>query len=224
MSDQNDAEIEQLADNCRFENARFQREGASDPKPCFELFKRALADQNSLALNHIYAIYLPKMQWWAQRYIGSSDVGEDPEFIAEVAFFNFYRASIGDRFHQKFQSLPQIIRFMQTCVFNLIRQYWRDSHDLDEEFPNTDLPSPNQPDSGGRAQELWAHICELIPEPDDQLLAWLSFVLDMKPAEIVKYDEYRDKWPTSREVSVALYRIRRILRGDDDLGNWLNNS
>src|SRR5690349_9539525 len=120
MTMRNDEDVERLADECRFENARFLRDKESNPKPCFDLLRLALSAANPLAMDHVYAIYIPKMQWWASQYIGSTEIGEDPEYFAEVAFVNFYRASIGEQFDRKFESLPRLIRFMQACVRNLI--------------------------------------------------------------------------------------------------------
>jgi hypothetical protein len=45
------------------------------------------------------------------------------------------------------------------------------------------------------------------------------FTLDMKPAEIVT--AYPGRWADEREISVALYRIRRLLRQDPELRRLL---
>jgi DNA-directed RNA polymerase specialized sigma24 family protein len=224
MPELNDVEIEQLADNCRFENARFQRENISDPTPCFELLRQGLAELNSMALDHVHAIYLPKMEWWASRYIGSQDIGEDAEYFAVDAFFNFYRAAIGEQFDRKFQSLPKIIRFMQVCVRNGIWQYLRKDGNRTIPLPDTDLTATDRVEEDSELAAIWARICELLSNPEHQLLARLVVVLEMKPSEIVEFEEYSAIWPRARDISIRLYHIRKILSDDDTLRNWMNDS
>jgi hypothetical protein len=73
------------------------------------------------------------------------------------------------------------------------------------------------PDLAGRitAAELWRQIERLLPDPRDRLLARCAFVEDLKPRQIVK--AYPSRWRDEREVSVELYRIRRLLRNDPEL-------
>jgi hypothetical protein len=68
------------------------------------------------------------------------------------------------------------------------------------------------------ASELWAHICTLLPDADDQLLAQLHLVQHLKPSQIIA--EQPGKWATERAISVALQRIRRILRNDPQIRDW----
>ena len=63
--------------------------------------------------------------------------------------------------------------------------------------------------------ELWLHICDLLPDPRDRLLAHCVFVQDLKPQQIVQ--EHSALWTNERDVSVAIYRIRRRLRNDPGL-------
>ncbi|MBI5668083.1 MAG: hypothetical protein HZC41_08745 [Chloroflexi bacterium] len=213
-------DIQALADNCIAENARYQREGHSDPAPCFELLRLALADSHPLALEHIYAIYKPRLERWASLHPLFADSDEDAEFFADWAFTNFINASTGDNFRRKFTSLPAAIRYMRVCTHNTISGYMRKPPPalLPEDL---DPPDPTPLDTDLLNDQLWAHICQRLPDPTHQLLARLVFVLDMKPREIVQ--EYSHIWQREREVSVMLYRIRLTLRGDDELKHWFDS-
>jgi hypothetical protein len=68
--------------------------------------------------------------------------------------------------------------------------------------------------------ELWSLVYEIVTDPDDRLLVYARFVLDLKPAEIRAM--YPLRWATARDVSVALQRIRRGLRNNDDLRRLVN--
>jgi hypothetical protein len=105
------------------------------------------------------------------------------------------------------------------CVHTSIAQYLRteQAQDLGELDEAQVVSGDDHLESQLIASELWEHICSVLPDPTDQLLAHCVFVLDLKPAEIVDRFSY---WHTPREVSVALQRIRRHLRSDAELTRW----
>lgn len=213
--------VQALAAACIAENARYQREGRSDPAPCFELLRLALAQLHTGALEHVYAIYKPKFERWIGSHSLFQQTGEDAEFLANWAFTNFLQASSGDNFQKKFTSLPAVMRYMWVCANNTILSCLRKPPPplLPE---NSDPADPTPLDTDLNVEQLWAHICALLPDPTHQLLARLGFVLDMKPREIVQ--KYGHIWKRERDVSIMLYRIRLILRGDENLRNWFGDS
>ena len=70
--------------------------------------------------------------------------------------------------------------------------------------------------------DIWEHMCLLIKNPIDQLLMRCAFIYDMKPAEITV--EHPNHWQSAREVSLALYSIRKILRNDSILREMIGLS
>jgi RNA polymerase sigma factor (sigma-70 family) len=164
------------------------------------------------------------MQSWASRYLASRDIYVDADDIAQEAFTNFWRAVSGEKFDQKFQVLPQIIRYMQMCVHNAILQYWRSYGDGTAPLPDIDLAITDHIEEDSEIEALWSRICEILPNPKHKLLARLSFILEIKPKEIVEFEAYSAVWPRPRDVSVMLYQIRQKLNGDNELKNWLSQS
>jgi hypothetical protein len=192
------------------------RREISDPQYCFELLRRALVDAASDALTHVYRIYEPLVLSWVHKHERFIQTGEEASYFASMALKNFYFALRGTKF-ANFQFLPQILRYLKRCVHSAIEQYLRDQQPVpDAPLENVEQVGEATPlESGLEAQELWSYILKLLPPPEDQLLARLTFVLGMKPAEIVKL--HPSVWRDERQVSVALQRIRRKLRGDDTL-------
>jgi hypothetical protein len=102
-------------------------------------------------------------------------------------------------------------------VHTAIAQYLRDQQPTPS-IPLDDAPNAaHLPDLGTRiaAAELWRQIEYLLADSHDRLLARCAFVEDLKPRQIVK--AYPAHWKDEREVSVELYRIRRLLRNDPNL-------
>src|SRR5258708_12218869 len=109
---------------------------------------------------------------------------------------------------------------MFACVYTVVLEDVQYSS-MPESSLDGDIPSVDS-HSDLNLQELWAHICGLLPTLEDQQLAYLRFVLEMKPSEISA--NYPQTWSTARAVSVALQNIRRYLRADPYLSGLVGPS
>ena len=205
-----------LAQRCAEETEKFNSRQENNPEFCFELMRRALADQSDDAFTRIYQIYERQVLNWVYSHTRFTQTGESADFFASSAIRTFYFALRGEKF-ERFPSLPQVLSYLKMCVHTAIAQYLRDQ----QPTALTPLDSVSEVshtinlDSGIDAAELWAYICRLLPDDRDRLLARCVFLLDLKPRQIVA--EHPSQWRNEREVSVALYRIRRVLRNDQEL-------
>jgi hypothetical protein len=208
--------VDELADLCAGETTKYMRREPSDPQYCFELLRRALAEAVGEALTHVYRIYEPLVLSWVHKHERFAHTGEDASYFASMALRNCYFALRGAKF-ANFQFLPQVLGYLKRCVHSAIEQYIRDQHPLpDMPLEHVEhIGEASQSERAMEAQELWNYILRLLPQTEDQLLARLTFVLDMKPAEIVRL--HPAIWQQERQVSVALQRIRRMLRRNDSL-------
>jgi hypothetical protein len=205
-----------LAHRCAEETEKFNSRQENNPEFCFELMRRALADESDDAFTRVYQIYERQVLNWVYSHTRFAQTGESADFFASSAIRTFYFALRGEKF-ERFPSLPQVLAYLKMCVHTAIAQYLRDQ----QPTALTPLDSVSEVshtinlDSGIDAAELWAYICHLLPDDRDRLLARCVFLLDLKPRQIVT--EHPAQWRNEREVSVALYRIRRVLRGDGEL-------
>ena len=216
MSSAAEMPVDELARRCQEENETFSRLGTSDPQFCFELLRLALAEGRAEALAHCYRIYERQALSWVYQHSDFAATGESAEFFARAALSSFYFALRGERFAQ-FRALPFVLSYLKACVHSSIAQHLRAQRrrptvPLDAARTIADEASL---EGAIDAQELWAYICRLLPDPTDQLLARSAFVLGMKPRQIV--GAYPQHWGNEREASLELYRIRRLLRNDAEL-------
>ncbi len=215
--------LDHLTQRCAEETHKFHHDQTSDPQFCFELFRRALAEETPDALWRVYEIYERQLYRWVQDVRGFDRISEGPDYFVMDAFSKFYFALRGPRF-DGFSELPKLLAYLKMCAHTTVAQYLRDEagnlgvksiEDDDVRQASFD-PDPTADLMQG---EIWACLCELLPEARDQLLARCRFSLEMKPAQIVA--QYPQVWRTEREVSTALYRIRQRLRSDPDLRTLL---
>jgi hypothetical protein len=216
MGAESELPVADLAERCAEETAKFVRRAASDTRFCVELLRRALVDRSPEAFTHVYRVYEQLVTSWVYRHSRFALTGESAEYFTSAAFRSFYFALAGDRFAQ-FPSLAALLNYLKMCVHTAIAQHLREVAQYTavplEEI--TELPEAVDPDAQVEAEELWARICRLLPDERDQLLARCAFVQGLKPREIAA--AHPTAWRSTREVSVTLYKVRRMLRADPEI-------
>src|SRR5258707_6456404 len=179
MDELPDLPLSQVIRNCQEQTLNYIHKRISDTKYCFELFRRALAERNNDALNAVYEIYRSLVEGWAGRHPMLALTNETAEYFALAAFRSFQFAIRPERL-SNFADVPQILRYLATCVDTSIKQYVR-------RFPQDELFQPDQdfgytPDFEEkiRTQKLWEFICELLEDENSILLAQCFYVYQMK--------------------------------------------
>lgn len=208
--------IDVLAQRCAEETEKYRRQLPSDPQYCFELLRRALADDLPDAFTLIYHVYERQVLAWVYGHTHFAETGESAEYFAGGAMRAFYFSVRGAKF-AGFSSLPALLAYLKLCVHTSVMQYLRDqrrlpSTSIDDVIGLSETPDLDEP---LQAEDLWAQICQLLPDPHEQLLARCSFIQGLKPREISA--AYPAIWSSAREVSVALYRLRSILRNSPQI-------
>jgi hypothetical protein len=208
--------LEQLAEACTENTRRYARRELSDTQFCFELLRRALADSVPEAFTWVYRIYERQVLKWVQQHPSLAQSGESAEFFANAAISRFYFALRGPKFDH-FGTLAQVLAYLKACTYTAVAQYVRDYEKAAWIPLEAAAEASLVVDLGEslQANEVWACICQKLPDERDRGLARSAFLLDLKPKAIVAANP-RD-WRDEREVTVALYRVRQILRGDPEL-------
>ncbi len=209
--------VDELAAACEQETQKFLRQQENTPVYCFELFRRAFIQHDIYAFTQIYSIYEPQVKSWIRRHTGFPRTEEPVEYFVSATMSSFYFAMQNGKFSQ-FQHLAQVLQYLKLCAHTAITGHLRHQEAV-VETPLDDMLSLASPDTSQTQQmmaaDLWARMCQLIPDETDQLLMRCVFVEQLKPAEIL--DAHPDTWESARAISVALQRIRRILRRDEDI-------
>lgn len=217
----NTLELKRIADGCYEQTRRFLNRLDHDTRYCFELLRRAYEERLEDALVHVYSVYVPLLSVRARRHSLFTRSSQDSDAFAHLALARFYRSNQQSRFTQKFLHLPAAVSYLYACLHSVIVEDVRDNsvavEFLDEYVEVAEVEERS--DLGMR--ELWMHISKIFDDEEDQRLAYLRFVLEMLPAEIVA--RYPQQWVHERAVSVALQRIRRRLRNDPVLRELAGN-
>ncbi len=216
--------LEEIALHCHEETRKFTLHADYVTDSCMELMRRALFRRTPDAFTRLYEIYAPLVRNWVYQQPQFRWTDEDADYFVNAALTQFYFAVSGSKF-ERFETLAQLLQYLKRCVYTSIALYVRSAQmqAAAVPLPTDDLTPDVQPnwDANINAHTLWARLCLLLPDEGDQLLARWSFIEGLKPADIVR--EQPGRWPDVRDISVALQRIRRRLRGDAILQDLLRS-
>lgn len=209
--------LDQLAQRCAEETERFSRRQPHDTQFCFELLRRGLAEGVPEALTWVYRIYERQVVHWVYAHSRFLQAGESAEYFASAALSAFYFALRGAKFAD-FSTLPQVLQYLKVCVHSAITQYVRDQQTLlvaPLDIGGVEIAQTTDLLEQAYASDVWAEVQRVLSNEEDVLLARCVFLHDLKPRQIVAL--YPQCWASEREVSVAIYRIRRLLRSNSAL-------
>lgn len=203
----------------------FTRGEASDDTAGVELFRRAMTDDDQAAWQVIIELYRGLLIAQASRRVVRGFVAEDDGFCVDRAFQRFWRANRKGRL-QQFNDLASILKYLKMCLASVLldeararrRQAWVS---LDEVPPETCVGTDPSSHVVGKvaARELWEIISREVVDPQELLVARLSFVSGLTPRDIItrhpeKFQDVYDVYRTKRNMIERLRRsaaLRQLL-------------
>jgi RNA polymerase sigma factor (sigma-70 family) len=191
--------------------ARYERgEPNEGDEYCYELVRRAIADVNPDALEAVVTQYRGLVLGYVRRHPWIPAGSDDHDWVIRT-FERFWKAVGPDRFGQ-FPDIGSVLAYLKMCVHSVV------SSELRSRLANRVLPIEEAADQASEADEverpvldslasrdLWAAVSAELQNDAERIVADLSFVQDMKPAEI--HARFPEHFPTTADV----YRIKRNL-------------
>jgi hypothetical protein len=205
--------LAELAQNCSHELSAFRARQSHGASYCFELLRRALADESQEAFACMFDLYQAQVARWVSSHRMFRASGEaTPDVFVNEAFIRLHRQLRGARF-DGFGSTEAVLSYLKSCAITALLEQNRKVRQQARETSLSDAIRDEQidPSQGIVTGQLWASIERALPDLDDRLLIDMRFRMNMTPAEIAshRHQRYRD----AREVSVALQRcLRRLSR------------
>lgn len=215
--------LARVAERCQGESALYARRLDHDPRFCFELFRRAIAEGDSRAWSAVYtqyAHYSPVARAWVESHSLFRATGEDPEYFINRAFERMWSALDAEKF-ARFDNLAALLRYLKMCVNSAITDYVRarrrEDLPLEEAYQH---PAPPVDLDGLREAELWRVLATRLPDERERVTLYCRYVLGMKPKEICA--DYPQLFESVKEVYNILQLILRRLRRDERLLAYLS--
>jgi hypothetical protein len=194
----------ELAHRCR--EARPDAEDAAGDDACYELFRRAVCQRDELAWELVVVRWRGLVLSYARQHPSWPLVAGDADDWATRTFERFWKAVGPDRF-DGFPNLPALLKYLKMCAHSAVLNAART-------VQAGVVPLEDAADVGSNTVEpvvvdtlateaLWRTVEAELRDESERLVAYLSFVLDLKPSEIVS--RHPDRFADAADV----YRVKR---------------
>ena len=221
--DLNQLTIAGLAQHCAHETDLFFQRQSYDPRFCYELFRRAIADRNEQAWECIYIQYHALVTGWVHKHLMFAATGEEPAYFVNRAFEKLWASLPAERFG-RFPDLKAVLRYLQMCVHSVIIDYVRTT-DRAEQEKDVDSQTVAGPDTQDHVldhvqrQEFWRWLNAHLHDEKERIVVHGSFVLNLKPRDL--YDQYPHLFSDVDEVYRVKQNVMVRLRRDPELEQFL---
>lgn len=195
-----------LARRCAQETEFYFNQKNYDSGYCFELFRRAIRNNDERALEAIIVQYQPLVVRWVDRWMSKHPDflqfnEETQDFVAQT--FERFWISFTSAKLEKSQSLAAVLRYLQTCANGALTDAWRKLYRLQiereagEEEQEFSEPEPTPEDLLQRG-EFWQLIEKKAKDPNEYRVVYASFYLNLSPREILA--EYPHEFSSIKEI------------------------
>ena len=209
MSDENELQhmgVADLAHRCAQETDLYFNHQNYDSAYCFELFRRAIRNNDERALEVLIVQYQPLVARWVERWMSNhpdfSLLNEETQDFVAQAFERFWISFTSAKL-EKAQSLAGVLRYLQMCVNGAITDAWRKLRRIQieqesrEEEQELSEPDPT-PEDLLQTDEFWQLIRKKAKDPKEYKVVYASFYLDLSPREIL--GEYQGEFSGIKEI------------------------
>ncbi len=140
--------LHELALECANQETQYKKLGerASDPRFCYELFRRAVVHKDQAAWSLVYQQYEPQVVRWIRQNPAFRSTWQTPDYFANEVFAKFWRAVSPQKFTQKLKTLGAVLLYLKKCVastlYSYLRVLKRESMCSDLEKVKADISNP----------------------------------------------------------------------------------
>jgi hypothetical protein len=212
------APLPRVAEGCVEETGRYFLAQASDPGPCFELFRRAFVDDNQHAWEVIVRIYGGLVAGWVSKHPESLRYSAETQDYVNRSFARFWVAVHKAKF-ERFRDLRAVLAYLKMCVHSAVVEDARRvsllncAVTLDEAPPGleSDMPAPAE---AATERVVLTHearnavrdvVNARLQSDKERLVVHCLFELDLKPKAI--YALHPEVFADVREI----YVIRQVV-------------
>lgn len=197
----------------------------------FELYRRAIQEQNQLAWAAIYQRHHRLIYSWI--HVGTSQIlsTSQKEDLMQEAWLKFYRnvKRYASNLPQYFKHIGALFNYLKKCVFSVIRDYQRNlskqrkiqqslAKDLELMHLARDPQSLSEDAAAAQIKAVKEWLSKNIRDPQEKLIMDCSYRLNMTPRDI--YKRHPNKFENVRRVYRVKERVLRRAKRTFELSTW----
>lgn len=215
--------LDYLRKRCAEESKRFFQRKDHDTRFCFELFRRAVLDQDEEAWEYVYQQYQPLVASWVENHAVFPALSEEKAYFVNRAFEKMW-VSISPTKFSRFTNVNSLLQYLKMCAGSVIIDHGRTrarrkleivAEQSDIEVQD-DIPAvEEQVFDRVQSQALWNRVKALTSNTKEYRVLYGSYVLDLKPQEIL--ETYPGDFQSVKEVYRVKENLLQRLRRNQEL-------
>jgi RNA polymerase sigma factor (sigma-70 family) len=206
--------LPEIIQGCIEESERFRAGQSGKEGHCFELFRRAIENDDQRAWSAIHEQYYRLViQWIGGQY--------DSEELSSSAFFKFWRTLQGIHLSHRFKHVGAVLAYLRKCAMS-VRLDWerKKQRAIRETSLNKQVTAWDNlietlaleritRDERRRILQSWLE--KKLSDTQERLVIFLSYALDLSPSEIAQNhpEQFKDARTVRRIKERVLKRLRR---------------
>jgi hypothetical protein len=222
--------LDYLRKRCAEESHRFFQGKDNNPRFCFEIFRKAILDQDQDAWDYIYQQYQPLVAGWVENHALYPVLSEEKDYFINRAYEKMWKSLQPAKF-PRFTALNALLHYLKMCVGSVMIDHARAQERFQVEGLSDTTVKEDSSESRHdnsiedivfdtvHAQELWEQIKALITNRREYCVMSGSFLLGLKPREI--YDTYPAEFENVQEVYRVKENLIDRLRRNQELMEYL---
>jgi hypothetical protein len=213
--------LPELVQRCEQETKLYFKRQEHDNKFCFELFRRAIQENDTSIWENIIPCYSGLVASWVSQHPGYESSGEKIEYFVNGAFAKLVLNLTKEKF-QGFSDLGFVLSYLKLCVHSVVVDHYRAAdqaslYTLEEvgEERSMDASPEEQVVDRATQHDIWEIVKERLHDEKERIVMQGLFVFELKPRELY------DQMPTMFTDVDEIYRIKQNvvarLRRDPDI-------
>ena len=207
-----DLPMTEVVQAARQEHMQYRHRQATADCYRYELFRRAIVQDDEWAWSALYEFYAPLVSVWILARASRAG-GSDLDSLVNETFARFARA-VTARQWRDFASVGALLSYLKRCAHSAVLDHGRWGQPQRREESLEGLSTGGEPlladcaeDVCERmaAQELWDLLCRVTPAPAERLVLWLVCVQGLPPRAVHQLH------PTVFPQVADVYRIKRTV-------------
>ncbi len=205
--------LSEIVKGCCQESDRFLAGQPNEEGHCFELFRRAIEEQNQDAWSAVYTQYRQLVAKW----IGGHQSGDE---LIENAFEKLWRTLRGVHLSRRFKHVGSVLAYLRKCAFSVrIDLKRREQREVKTVLYDTVVIQTDNVENVALANisrdalrdRVHHWLADNIQDKQEKLILSLTYEFDLSPSKIAKRfpGQFADVQEVRRVKERVLKRLRR---------------
>lgn len=219
--------LDSLKTDCADQSARYLDKQPHDLSVCYEIFHRAVIEQEEAGWTVLFELYQAQIGRWLRRMSAFHYCEEELDSCINMIFWKFFRLMLPDKLAKFKGRVPALLQYLKKCTVSYVLDCGRRAKrppevpiDSSRDTSNKDRTAMDVECKEWREQ-IYQAINEVVKNDRERIMFEAALLQGLKSQQI--WSLYPDHFKTVGEVYRVKENLMRRLNRNQKLGLLLEN-